>query len=106
MDKLHKYKPSDFTKVRTYSVNDRKTKVTQEDFIKAINVARNISVSRVEGFTTVNMDMFQHYRPTVNVIQRPTQNGSGKGYALTGHHEIMVPLLFQTVLALLDSGEV
>lgn len=77
-----------------------------EVFLKAINVARNLSSSTVEGFTTVNMDMFQHYRPTVNVVQRPTQNGSGKGYALTGHHEIMVPLLFQTVLALLDSGEV
>lgn len=62
-----------------------------ETFLKALTVARNIGY-RVKNFTTVNMDFLQHYRPLTNVVKRPTQKG-GKGYSLTGHHEIMVPLL-------------
>jgi len=46
----------------------------------------------LEEFTTANLDFIQHYRPTQNVLKRPTQN-SGQSIALTGHHEIMVPLL-------------
>lgn len=62
-----------------------------EVFLKALAVARNLGHD-VTGFTTANFDMIQHYRPTVNVIQRPVRQG-GQGYALTGHHEIMIPLL-------------
>jgi len=62
-----------------------------EVFLKTLAVTRNLGYS-VHGFTTANLDMIQHYRPTVNVVQRPVL-GSGKGYALTGHHEIMIPLL-------------
>ena len=51
---------------------------------------------------TVDMDMLRHYRPTVNVVQRPTQ----QGYSLTGHHEIMLPLLRMGILSLLDQEEV
>jgi hypothetical protein len=69
-----------------------------EVFLKALNLARNLADGDIVGFTTVNMDMIQHYRPTVNVVQRPTQS-EGAGYALTGHHEIMVPLLVHLVLA-------
>jgi hypothetical protein len=47
--------------------------------------------------TTVNLDFLQHYRPLTNVVNRPTL-GSGTGYHLTGHMEIMVPLLFAAVL--------
>jgi hypothetical protein len=65
--------------------------ILPEVFLKALTVARNVK-GRVNHFTTANFDMLQHYRPTMNVIQRPTQKG-GKGYQFTGHHEIMIPLL-------------
>ncbi len=65
--------------------------VLPEVFLKALTVARNLG-SPAKGFTTANFDMLQHYRPRVNVVQRPTKNG-GKGYLFTGHHEIMIPLL-------------
>ncbi|MCX8026674.1 MAG: hypothetical protein N3A62_02305 [Thermodesulfovibrionales bacterium] len=65
--------------------------ILPEVFLKAITVARNLGFE-VKDFTTANMDFIQHYRPTVNVLQRPTQCG-GRHYALTGHHEIMFPLL-------------
>ncbi|MBI5197251.1 MAG: hypothetical protein HZA19_01445 [Nitrospirae bacterium] len=67
-----------------------------EVFLKALNVVRNLGHT-VDRFTTVNMDFIQHYRPQTNVVRRPTQKG-GKGFTLTGHHEIMVPLLFAAVL--------
>ncbi len=62
-----------------------------EVFLKALTVARNLGHD-ARGFTSANFDMLQHYRPRVNVVQRPTRNG-GKGYLFTGHHEIMIPLL-------------
>jgi hypothetical protein len=62
-----------------------------EVFLKALSVARNIN-KKVINFHTANFDMIQHYRPNVNVVQRPVQNG-GKGFYFTGHHEIMIPLL-------------
>lgn len=65
--------------------------VLPEVFLKALTVSRNLGY-RVKNFTTVNFDMLRHYRPTVNVVQRPTQAG-GRGYNITGHHEIMIPLL-------------
>ncbi|MBF0171494.1 MAG: hypothetical protein HQK87_10490 [Nitrospinae bacterium] len=66
--------------------------ILPEVFIKALSAARNLGADAA-GFTTVNFDMIQHYRPGVNVVNRPIQ-GAGAGYALTGHHEIMVPLLY------------
>lgn len=63
-----------------------------EVFIKALSAARNLSAD-VTGFTTVNMDMIQHYRPSVNVVNRPIQ-GAGRGISITGHHEIMIPLIY------------
>lgn len=65
--------------------------VMPEVFLKALTVARNLG-SRAKGFTTAVFDMHVHYRPTVNVQYRPTQDG-GRGYYFTGHHEIMIPLL-------------
>jgi hypothetical protein len=70
--------------------------VLPEVFLKALAMARNLG-HRVESITTVNMDFIQHYRPGVNVVDRPTRTG-GKGYRLTGHHEIMLPLLAAAVL--------
>jgi len=62
-----------------------------EVFLKALTLVRNLGY-KVKNFTTVNMDFIQHYRSLTNVVRRPTREG-GRGYTLTGHHEIMVPLL-------------
>jgi len=62
-----------------------------EVFLKAVTLARNLG-HELADFATVNMDFIQSYRPNTNVVHRPTQ-GVGRGYSLTGHHEIMVPLL-------------
>lgn len=70
--------------------------VLPEVFLKAVSLARNLRYP-VQRLTTVNLDFFAHYRPLTNVVNRPTLNG-GKGYHLTGHMEIMVPLLFAAVL--------
>lgn len=70
--------------------------ILPEVFLKALTLARNLGHS-VKDFTTVNLDFIQHYRPGVNVVQRPVQSG-GRGYRITGHHEIMVPLLAQAVM--------
>lgn len=70
--------------------------VLPEVFLKALSLARNLG-NKVEHFTTVNMDFIQHYRPGVNVVDRPTRTG-GRGYRLTGHHEIMFPLLMAAAL--------
>ncbi len=68
-----------------------------EVFLKAVSIARNLG-SRLSEFTTVNMDMIQHYRPRANVLARPR----GKAIALTGHHEIMIPLVRAGVVAALE----
>ncbi|TMA49090.1 MAG: hypothetical protein E6J83_02315 [Deltaproteobacteria bacterium] len=66
--------------------------VLPEVFVKALNVARNLG-HPVRDLTTIDMDFHRHYRPSVNVVARPTAAG-GRGIQLTGHHEIMVPLLW------------
>jgi len=63
-----------------------------EVFLKAISGVRNLGHPLAE-FTTVNFDFVQHYRPRVNVVERPHAGSGGKGYAITGHHELMIPLL-------------
>ena len=65
--------------------------VLPEVFLKAVAIARNDGRS-LEGLTTVNLDFLRHYRPLTNVVNRPTA-GTGKGYSLTGHHELLIPLL-------------
>lgn len=65
--------------------------ILPEVFLKALTVARNIH-GPVENFVTANFDMIPHYRPQMNVIERPIQ-GKGQGYNFMGHHEIMIPLL-------------
>lgn len=70
--------------------------IMPEVFLKALTVARNLG-NRVEEITTVNMDFIQHYRPKENVLCRPTMI-KGKSYALTGHHEIMLPLLAAAII--------
>ncbi len=67
-----------------------------EIFLKAVTLCRNLG-HPLRRFTTVNMDFVQHYRPNTNVVRRPTQEG-GRGFALTGHHEIMLPLLAAAII--------
>ncbi|MDN3512890.1 MAG: hypothetical protein NG747_00645 [Candidatus Brocadia sp.] len=74
--------------------------IMPEVFLKAICIARNVG-HKVENFVTVNMDMIQHYRPQTNVLKRPTRYG----YAITGHHEIMLPLLRMGILSKLGRGD-
>ncbi len=62
-----------------------------EVFLKAVTLARNLG-HKIRDFTTANFDFIQGYRPNTNVVNRPTK-GVGRGYSLTGHHEIMIPLL-------------
>lgn len=70
--------------------------ILPEVFLKALSLARNLG-HPVRNLTTVNLDFLAHYRPLTNVVTRPTLE-SGKGYHLTGHMEIMVPLLFAAIL--------
>lgn len=71
--------------------------IMPEVFLKALTIARNLNEGRPQNFTSVDLDMQRHYRPRMNVVQRPTLQ-SGKGYEITGHHEIMVPLLAWAVV--------
>jgi hypothetical protein len=71
--------------------------IMPEVFLKALTIARNLNDGRPRNFTSVDLDMQRHYRPRMNVVQRPTLH-SGKGYEITGHHEIMVPLLAWAVV--------
>jgi hypothetical protein len=73
--------------------------VLPEVFLKAVAIARNEGKS-LDGLTTVNLDFLRHYRPLTNVVTRPTA-GIGTGYSLTGHHELLIPLL---AAALIESS--
>ena len=76
--------------------------VLPEVFLKAVSVVRNLG-HRLEEFTTANLDFIQHYRPTQNVLKRPTQN-TGQSIALTGHHEIMIPLIAAALKGSIDKA--
>jgi hypothetical protein len=76
--------------------------IMPEVFLKALTIARNLGGGRPTNFVSADFDMIRHYRPRVNVVQRPTLD-SGKGYEITGHHEIMVPLLAWAVVSRLAS---
>ena len=71
--------------------------IMPEVFLKALTIARNLDHGRPRDFVSVDLDMQRHYRPRMNVVQRPTLD-SGRGYEITGHHEIMVPLLAWAVV--------
>jgi hypothetical protein len=73
-------------------INAGSAVVMPEVFLKAVSCVRNLGFD-LRDFTTVNLDFLQHYRPRVNVVERPHAQAGGRGYALTGHHEIMIPLL-------------
>ena len=77
--------------------------VMPEVFLKALTVARNLDSGRPTGFLAADFDMIRHYRPRMNVVERPTRDG-GVGVQLTGHHELLLPLLVWGVLDALDRG--
>jgi hypothetical protein len=70
--------------------------IIPEVFLKALTLARNLG-HQVAPLTTVNLDFIQHYRPLTNVVRRPTA-GEGRGFALTGHHELLFPMLAALVV--------
>ncbi len=70
--------------------------VLPEVFLKAVAISRNEGRS-LDGLTTVNLDFLRHYRPITNVVTRPTA-GTGRGYSLTGHHELLIPLLAAAIV--------
>ena len=72
--------------------------VMPEVFLKALTIARNLNGGRPKNFTACDCDMQRHYRPRVNVVERPTLAG-GRGIQLTGHHEILIPVLSWAVLS-------
>ncbi len=76
--------------------------ILPEVFLKALTIARNLNDGKPTGFTAADLDMLRHYRPHMNVVLRPTVDG-GKGYEITGHHELMVPLLAWSVLSMIDA---
>ena len=78
--------------------------IMPEVFLKALTIARNLGGGKPQNFTSVDLDMQRHYRPRMNVVQRPTLH-SGKGYEITGHHEIMVPLLVWGVVEELEGAQ-
>lgn len=75
-----------------------------EVFLKALAIRRNLTGGRPRQFVTADFDMIRHYRPRVNVVERPVRTGGGRGYQLTGHHEIMIPLLAWAVVEALEEG--
>lgn len=66
--------------------------VLPEIFLKAVTVVRNLG-NELADITTANFDFIQGYRPSTNVVRRPTANGAGRGFSITGHHELTLPLL-------------
>ena len=70
--------------------------IIPEVFLKALTLARNLG-HQASPLTTVNLDFVQHYRPLTNVVRRPTID-AGQGLALTGHHELMFPMLAAMVV--------
>jgi hypothetical protein len=77
-------------------INAGSAVILPEVFLKALSMARNLGHD-VRGFTTVDLDMIRHYRPGENVLKRPVMAG-GQSYALTGHHEILLPLIAKALV--------
>ncbi|MDQ3374612.1 MAG: deoxyhypusine synthase family protein, partial [Acidobacteriota bacterium] len=71
--------------------------ILPEIFLKAVTVVRNLDFP-LEDFTTANFDFIQSYRPNTNVVRRPTANNAGRGFSITGHHELTIPLLAAQIL--------
>jgi hypothetical protein len=77
--------------------------IMPEVFLKALTIARNLGNGAPVNFTAVDLDMQRHYRPRMNVVQRPTLHG-GTGLEITGHHELMVPMLAWAIVEAVERG--
>ncbi|MFN8651483.1 MAG: hypothetical protein U0133_20630 [Gemmatimonadales bacterium] len=77
--------------------------VLPEVFLKALSIARNLNDGKPAGFLAADFDMIRQYRPRMNVVERPTRD-AGTGIMLTGHHEILFPLLVWAVADLRRSS--
>ncbi|MGH9558066.1 MAG: hypothetical protein ACRD30_02425, partial [Bryobacteraceae bacterium] len=73
--------------------------VLPEVFLKTVSVVRNLG-NPLADFTTANFDFIDHYRPKMNVLERPHAKSGGCGFSITGHHEIMIPLLAAALVEL------
>lgn len=73
-----------------------------EVFLKCVTLVRNLG-HELRDITTANFDFIQSYRPLTNVVRRPTADGAGRGYAITGHHEVTIPLLAAELICGTDS---
>ena len=82
-------------------INAGSAVILPEVFLKAVTLVRNLG-HVLDDFTTVNLDFIRHYRPMTNVVNRPTL-GKGKGYAIVGHHEILIPLIAAGVIERINS---
>jgi len=71
--------------------------ILPEVFLKAVTLVRNLG-HPLTDLTTANFDFIQSYRPLTNVVRRPTSEGAGRGFSITGHHELMIPLLAAALL--------
>lgn len=71
--------------------------ILPEVFLKCVTLVRNLGHA-LEDFTTANFDFIQSYRPLTNVVRRPTSGGAGRGFSITGHHELTIPLLAAELL--------
>lgn len=69
-----------------------------EVFLKAVTLVLNLG-NTLTDITTANFDFIQSYRPLTNVVKRPTADGAGRGYSITGHHELTIPLLAAQLIA-------
>lgn len=73
-----------------------------EVFLKCVTLVRNLG-HELRDITTANFDFIQSYRPLTNVVRRPTADGAGRGYAITGHHELTIPLLAAELICRSDA---
>ncbi|MCA1634959.1 MAG: hypothetical protein LC802_15040 [Acidobacteria bacterium] len=77
--------------------------ILPEVFLKTVTLVRNLGHT-LEDFTTANFDFIQSYRPLTNVVRRPVSGGAGRGFSITGHHELTIPLLAAELLCGADEG--
>jgi Arginine dihydrolase ArgZ-like, C-terminal, Rossmann fold len=77
--------------------------VLPEVFLKAVALVKNRG-TQLQHLTTVNLDFVRGYRPETNVVRRPVAGGSGRGYSLVGHHELLIPLIAAALVERERSG--
>lgn len=77
--------------------------VLPEIFLKCVTLVRNLG-HKLTDITTANFDFIQSYRPLTNVVRRPTADGAGRGYSITGHHELTIPLLAAELICGTNAG--